>query len=900
MADPVYTQIQAGALTPARATSVSFDITEDVLTEPLFLLHREAGQMQPATKTNVIKLKSGSFVLKPINDIDVSPERSDVTPYILRLSQVNAASVVAEIAQHRSLTELTGVSPSGNVATTGDYYLIRRTASGATWNNTLTGSTTPSVLGTTNYPLDRLITAPTTPGFFETDTGFLLRLHITGAGLSNPDVLCGFEFGGSLIGDATAPHTGFGRFWLALLGDGRAQLYEYIDAAWTQVAAWRYMSPRDVPGQAIILRILPTAPRHLEFTFMTHGDFAGPMERLAEVTYQFIRALQKDTYLQSTYLHTISNRGELAFLPNRPRAITGAGPIGFDLRRDLRAKFQISRLAYPTSPAVGTILERNFTLAYGVAAAHVMRPTTIGYDYFSGDTQKTSHGAILQGADGSSLGTASEGYTWRGTAYSVPGYVPAGSLNTLRAVITLTNLEGAGASFHTPVVVGYEVQRFGHIATHAPGVKSGGNLQSVSLSGPGYEPDQETASLVIQDVENELSFLRARGLASVRVETTDPADPVNKKVICFEGYTGRVNAVRRGKTGAVYPSAQWRRLEIDCVGKWNRLADRFFYQRTYFNRDLTSPTNPTGDYQPWKVTDAIRAILASQGFGETQLDIFDDPIRIFISPHGDENNFSVPPGASIPEFLQMLAIDYLNAYYLFDYAARPSGATTQGMWRLRRPPTGTETPLWNFTTATVSGTKLAYRGAAYGANTSPILGDPFEFRSYIIPPEGNVLTVAGAEIDLPGGGTGTVQRQLINPTSWNSPTHSTASSADIDYIGYIKPIEYVDPTIGGDPVQAQLAIDFLARRIFNLACRGRKWFEFVSEYCFVTDTATLADGGAAYSNPTYARRPLLPGDLVTIDGELCVMHSVNAIWKKDVAQWAHYEAELFRFQNTFS
>lgn len=898
MPDYARQSLQQGAVTPGRTTSISFDVPDSVAQESVFSLHREADQLHPTTKTNVKTLAGGLIILKPVNDMEVSPEDSAAQSYQLRLSHFTAASIVTEIPRQRQYTELPDIGYYASVSVQGDYYFTKRIpASSTSWNYSVISpgpGDAVTVLGNTNVPLDRMMSSVNS---HDSDTGYLLRLIFPGSYLQNPDYIFGFEFGGDLVGSGV--HTGFGHYWLALTGDGRAVLYEHVDNAWTIVNRWRYNSPRDMNSAAVAIQITPYAPRHIEFQTVTLGAHHNLVGLAAEIAYDNMKAHQKDTSAVGAFVHTNANRAESTLPGGKLLTVTGVGRIACDVRRDIKMLWQVSRLGYPAS---GQIVDANMTLPYGVTGAHVARVLPIGYNYNpDGTGVKTALSATLENADGSALSTGTESFTWRGTTTTLSGYIPPGGENKLRARLTLTNTETAGSRFHTPVLLGYDVSRNGHPGTLASTPVSGGRAQQVSISGPSYEPDHETAHIIIEDDLNQLAFLRQRGQATVRIETTyDPTDP-SLRCILFEGYTGRVNAFRKGKNGFIYPHAQWRRLEIDCGGKWLRFQNRFFMQRQDVSKDVSSPAGPTGDFQPWRVTDIIRAALAYEGYGDDQLDIPDDDIRIFISPHGGADNFSIPPGTSIPDLCVFLAVNYLNAFFLWDANARPSGATTQGMWRLLRPPDGTETPLWTFTTGTVTSGRLAHRGASFSPTTSVIYGDPYEFKSYIQPPEGNVLTVSGADVRVPGGGWAQLRRQLVNPTSFDSPTHSTADTNSIDYLGRIVPIEYVDPTIGhdGDLAKAQATLDFIARRIFNIACRGRKWFEFVSDLAIVEDTAPLADGGAAYTNPTYPRRLLRPGDLVLIDGETCIIHACNPIWSHDVIQLMHVEAELFRAENTF-
>jgi len=189
--------------------------------------------------------------------------------------------------------------------------------------------------------------------------------------------------------------------------------------------------------------------------------------------------------------------------------------------------------------------------------------------------------------------------------------------------------------------------------------------------------------------------------------------------------------------------------------------------------------------------------------------------------------------------------------------------------------------------------------ASYGTTT--VMGTPVQeypilnrYDTYVVPPEGNVLTVIGATVRSGAGFEQKLSIPFINLTSFNSPDHpATANSADIDYLGRKVAIEWVDNTL-----TTAAAISFIGRRIYNLACKGRKYAEFVAEHALVAPTTELlANGTPAYT--TRPRRPLLPGDTIYINADPYVVEGVNPAWRKDTIQFAHIEAFGFRDGETY-
>ncbi len=885
--DPQELAVRAGGLTPFGGTTVTFDIAENNLVEPFICHRREAAQMRPDRKDVIdcIRLKSGPWILRPVQGVGLAHEDSDSHAYTLRLSAFSAASSVVEVPHSRVYSELPDIGSGGGVATTGDYFLTKRIAAGATWQNVISGPLplNDELAGDLNYPLDHLVRSIAT---HDAMTGYLVKLWAPGGVMSTPDWAFAFEFGGELYGPGTTPHSGFGRFQLGISGNGQMVLYERVDEEWQEVGRWRGFEFGELLSQGVLVWIFPAWPSHLEIaTTLAMEENVTLIELLTYVAELAILAGRGDFRL-STFVYHTTNRGDQAVAngPGYLAPITGPGQCSFWMRRDLRGLFQINRIGYVDE---GVIQDKAMTLRAGVLDAHIVRANLRGYNFIDDEAEgaQTELEAELEGWDGTAgtpLAPATESITWKGAGVTLSGWNPPGGENRIRAVINLRTLQAEGSRFHTPFLTGYTVLRNAHIATHAPGEKTGGTVTAVSIMGPSYEPDHESATVEIEDTTNALSFLRARGRASVRIESTFDSGGVNK-AIWYEGYTGRVTSALKGKRNTVYPGANWHNLDVQCVGKWDKLADRYFYDLISFQFDRDSPSGQTSNKsQTWKITDILRFVLATNGVPESEMDIADLDLRIF-APNGREavGTVMVMPGMSVTEYLQTLLRDYLGGWLLYE-----PNAGASGMWRLRLPPTATTLPVWNFVTSAPSaGAKLTHRAGAYAANTSPILG-PTPLRSYVVPPEGNVLHVVGGADPKTGE---VVRRTLINPTSWDSPTSAIADDTDLDYLGRIVEIFYIAPEMS-----SREAVDFVARRVFSSALRGRRFVEMEAE-AILLDVVT--PGGPAYEPTIFTvrqRRPIRPGDLVTVDAVKYVAHGVSPMWRNDMAQKAFYELELYR------
>ena len=403
-------QIEQTALTPNRQTSITWDIEEGVVTEEVFFLKRAGNQLFPSASAAVERLASGIWVLAPLTSFPTLHEQSASHAFTLRLSQFTAASIVKEITLYRPLTELSGIGVAAAANTAGDHWFTKRVGAGATWSTAISAGPQPT-LPTANYPLDRVMRSTITP---DAMTGYILRVKLPGAAFQTPDTLIGFQFGGEIHGSSATPHTGFGLFEVVLRGDGRALLFEWIDAAWTQVASWQFQTPKESAENVLMLRVLPHFPRYLEFLTTTAG-----IDPLFTQSARLGAAALLDRGPENTavgaYVHEVTNRGEQAFGAEigTLHPITGPGRICIDVRRDLRANWSISRLAYP---ATGTLTDRPFVVPYNPTVEHVLRVSVLGYNFFAGTFQATSMSAVLQTAAGVALSAGAESFTLRGTA----------------------------------------------------------------------------------------------------------------------------------------------------------------------------------------------------------------------------------------------------------------------------------------------------------------------------------------------------------------------------------------------------------------------------------------------------------------------------------------------------
>jgi hypothetical protein len=439
----------------------------------------------------------------------------------------------------------------------------------------------------------------------------------------------------------------------------------------------------------------------------------------------------------------------------------------------------------------------------------------------------------------------------------------------------------------SPWFFGYEVRRRGNVATVANGetlIDATHHRQSpvtqIDIAAQDADPSHASAHLVVSDLTNRCPFLRQRGDVPIKIQMQYDPDPA-KRTVLFEGYAAHVDAQRRKVITSGWPSALWHDYRVMAVGKWKRLADRDWAYgiASFLNDDSpNAPTDPqTLQKAPWKVTDIVRFVLLMGGFMESQQDIPDLEMRTWASPGEDMTQiWMIWNGDNLGTYLRKLVFDYLGAYLLWD-----PNAGSAGMWRLKLSPTGTETPLYTFTLAAADPGRLTVYPGALGHNTTWIQHDTLE--TYVLPPEGNFLTVTGIDKEQQ-----LIRQEYRNPRSYNRPGENTAVLADPDYLGRIRPI-----TLRPDPLlNSREAVQFVGRRIFEQACRGRIFAHWTSPAVIVET------GESVYT--THPGRPLQFGDPVSLNGELYFIRAVNIAIRKQHITMMKVEAEQFRAPLSFS
>lgn len=839
------------ALTPGREIEIEIDGSTIAQIEPFFSKRKIRFEIRDAILTNTEQLATGVHILKPIaTSLATLHETSAGQATIVPLTSFNHPNIVQTLPLQRAFTDLPGVTPSVVVSPTGDNFYIKRLPAASSWNVQLIETRPVPPLPTPpNYPLDTMLQLNT--GLDPYDQGYVVRWIEPAHPMQHLDYVLSLVFGGELT------PSGYGLFELVFGGDGRAFLFEWIEAAWQKVDEWRYATAEVVPGMGHVCRIIPHCGKYLEIrtniTDRTQPGFLFQNRRL--------NAFSGQSVSQDAHVYEVKNRGSLPPLGGGVLfPVTGAGHPQFRVRQDLLLRWQLARITYPAS---GTIRDQPFTVPVVNTSTHPLeidRHAMVSYDALTLAPRGSVSAVVYNALTGAALSPLSESYVLGGRTLPMNGFALPGAPNSVSVEITLTNLDGTGGTY-SPWFLGYEARKRGENATTAGDrilINSNHNRTSpctrLQIAGTDQDPSHEMASMRIADLSNRIPRLGVRGEGTIRITTTtgDPAHPDEKSVL-FDGYWVKSESKLRGNLGRVYPSPDWRDYELSCLGRFKRLHERDYTDRALWSfakdPDDTLPNDLKGRRPPWKVTDCIRQLLATVGVPDDMMDVPDLPLRLWFSGMQEwKDVIEIHAGANVFEFAQRLGQDYLNRFLIFD-----ANAGLRGKWRLKAVPTTASSSVWTFHLGGVlPAGRLAHVMGAYGSNACTIHKDTLQ--EWTIPPEGNYVEVTGQAADSDD----VIRLWARNTKSYNRPGEATADANHTDYVdGTFRPLyRRHDPAL-----QTVAAVMFVLRRTFDIACRAQRYARFEAPLVLIDARATEPD-----QYPLYRFRPLMFGDTVTFRG----------------------------------
>lgn len=418
---------------------------------------------------------------------------------------------------------------------------------------------------------------------------------------------------------------------------------------------------------------------------------------------------------------------------------------------------------------------------------------------------------------------------------------------------------------------------------------SAGIVASISVTGQDADPSHETAKILIHDLKDELSMLQARAQMGMRIDVRyDPEDETKVSTL-FTGYLARADRTTRGGASngrnnlahPAYPAQNWASYDCRCTGEWQRLFEAVTSQCWSFAVDARAPLGGLVSL-PWPITDIIKHLLKDAGYGDDQILVSDLPLRFFGT--GDVTKIQmVQPFSPIYPVIAQLALSYLGGWIHWD--ANASGSETpdkMGAWRLRMPSSpveGVYKTLVHFkkrpnlvSTALRWGYSVDAQAVETGLDDQPIKTiwvRKGSLKSYVVPPEANMIVVTGTgktSVEGTSGAGSSDATQGYSQVAINYESTRFANDQPIepdpgspDYLSRQVKLYY-----GDKGLTSKEAVDFTCRRLYDMACHGQKRISFEAPLVLITDVTD-----------EYQRqpRPLMYGDMVKFEGENFVVSS---------------------------
>lgn len=826
--------------TPDRQNVVLLDVATSVLQETQWADDLSETEIPSNTvePSNVAYHSGVGWRLQEYQaELSAVHETSIADDAVISFTSGSVATGILAVPTYRTKPELTGVPTAG--LRDGDNYLQKRVAAGSSFAATLTADQAafPGPALATLMTMDRVAVAPTVQS---PNRGMHWRIRF-GSGAGSLEALATLYFVGMPGQLAADEYRGTGSYALVLYGDGLAILHEQVLSSprtWVARRRMQWCPPNMVVGME----------HHIGITSDTRLDAAG----LWTGTHIIIRF---PTYsignfamvVAAMYDSTRGGAGEDLIYPI-PQTISNAQPtlepIRVDIRRDVRARFQVSYGKYKPSGTLTTKV-RVAPAPLNDVATYPIYVTVIG-------TIPTGASLSLQlykvNPDQSvyprqtacTLVSTTSGLTWFQGAFT--GFADA---TEYFAVVTFTSAAGTA----TPTVRKVTFYRQAVAAITAPTPLEIPTVSSMSIAGPDRDATHETAQYTAPDPGGDLAAkIGTRGNVPILHKLFyDPLD-ATAFTILFRGRAFISRFKRKGfKTvGTTYPRSKWGTYQIQCAGEWARLMEKKTIRRYSYGGP-----DPNDGQTPYLVTTVLRDLFQQAGLLTRQYELPTSSIRMFIEP-GKEDSGIIEPYVEIFPIITQLARDYLGAYVMPDNNATNGGAANDelGCWRVRIPPSpDSVTGNYNYLCRFLQGRPAAVLGKRLTTDplTYPDLaGVPQTFirrgslTKEVEPPDGNIVIVdgvsAGIEGSLAVNKNGILRIKLYN---WKAiadgrvgGAHPAPDPTHPDYTtGEPCIIYYQDKNL-----QSEKAVSFIARRIFDLAGHAKNWRRFEAPLKLVDDT----------------------------------------------------------------
>lgn len=719
-----------------------------------------------------------------------------------------------------------------------------------------------------NAPMDTVFNPPRT---FAPDQPFYLRWVIPGSAMHYPDYVLNFYFG---------------QFCLLVGGDGVATLAEYCrpfgggSFRWQRRMSFRYCRPSQVANTTHTMIIHPMRDVNNGKWIVFRGNQVDNAPNLLSIGEPSLPAQDINYHAEPLIRGNDTDES--------PYSVTKEGPARLDVRRDLKTGWQVMLLFFY---ARGIIIDsawkfpRLRTARAMGTRVYGLLPITPGFNPASIALTLKNH---------------SDGADWDGVDNPYAEILLNGATKPLDNPL--------GACLYTPFFYGYGLNQDSVIREETP-IAFTVPVDSLACQSHCPDPRQDRGSVEMHDLGDDFPRLRNRGYLDTKITTTVRVRTVGGGagaadegiVTLFRGSAVRTRRAKIGKEGQtrggfgggaarLWPDAEAGRFQALLQGMAARAQEVHSGLIGFENflRDENAPLDPIlGIKPPWKVTDVIRYRLKHCGFLDSQLDIPDNPIRLWAG-FGEDSDTTYETAGDQIDLCIRIARSYLGAYIVWDNnggplaaGGRPDAGSPEGAWRLVYPPMEADTPIYHFVNLPqVAGIPSAMPEAYNDLTTFATA--PLE--SYVVPPEINHVWVFTAP-PLQGARGFRLGARWHNFASYKVPGSSVDPDPDSPhYIGHerIRIIPAPELMVPGGTLESYrrtvLACYFVARRIGNFAGRAQR-------------IQPLHAPLVALKDPVTARlRTLRFGDPVTWRGETgWFIRSVNPAYDLDTCQMADYE-----------
>jgi hypothetical protein len=611
---------------------------------------------------------------------------------------------------------------------------------------------------------------------------------------------------------------GTGVYALKLLGDGMAALYERgslggAAASWQKVHTFRWADAQIYNAHHRIT-VFQSAKKDgsdyfgagMAFVTATLPDWSGEKGN---------RLIESLTSLSILKISSETNTPTYRPRQDSQVAITRS-KVRVDVRRDIRALVQVAKAKYPES---GTLIDGVVSLPRPPSSGQELTLVMLG----AIPTGTTVTLRLLDASTGTELSGRSQVSEPFGASVTYPAPSPSSGVRQ-RHFRAKVEFETDTGETLTPTM---EILRFFSPATAAvpsvtpivlEGRESGASLRksvisALSVTQGSRNSSGQVAQLDITDFSGDLERLSNRGSIPVKVEIVRPSlDPV----VLFRGHIEEPEErrVAADKGSGTYPARGGRRFQCTASGMWRQVQEQLTPRAYNWINEETG--------EPQKVTDMARTLLGAC-FPASLISVPDNPVQLWSSEAGKVT----PQGTEILSYLADILDGYLGAYLLWD-----DSAGTDGLMRVLEAKQPPFTPVAAFSLQTPASGRLQTAPTAYAtvthAASSAVLRPVFiEKKSFVQVTqraEGNSVEVIGV-----GGGGGFISQTAINTNSWN-PYDGTPDPDHPAYMGREVPIQYYDVGLNGAD-----AVNWMARRIYEVACLSRKRTSFTAPSQLITD-----------------------------------------------------------------